>query len=230
MRHGDVFAAVQVWVPAGTVHVARRMFFGGEVPADAVIPDPPVLLNVSAQNDGWSKGQEVLIRGVAGRKYSLIMGWAPIGHCGDTGVYAREVPQIVAFPWLEVRRNEAYPVFTGASTDQKPPWPDAKAGDQKGQINAFFRWKNVEDSEARFAMELWLAGQGKGGNAQATADVSFRRLQKFQVPAGKSCIWELTRGGAEAASGEIRPDAAGLLTIPKVTVTTAAATVSLKVK
>jgi len=43
---------------------------------------------------------------------------------------------------MEIRKNEAYPVFTRASTDQRPPWsnPPGKT-DESGQINGYFRWK-----------------------------------------------------------------------------------------
>jgi len=219
MCHGDVFAAVQAWVPAGAAHVARRMFFGKDVPAGVSIPDPPVVVSVSAQNDKWSKGQELLIEGAAARKYALVMGWAPFGHRGDTKLYARECGPVMAFPWREMRRNEAYPVFTGATSNQAPPWPDSKSGDPKGQINAFFRWKNVEDTPAAFSMDIWLDPPGAGKErafSESVADVTFRRLQQFKVPHGSPCRWELAHDGAPVASGEIKADAAGLLTIPKM--------------
>ena len=235
MRHGEVFASEMVWVPAGTGHVARSMFFGDKTPAEAAIADPPVLVNISAQNDGWSKGQDVLLNGVAQKKFAMILGWGPLGHTGDTRVYVKNCPEVMAYPWLEIRRNEAYPVFLGATSDQKPPWLHPKDADEHGQMNAFFRWKNVKDEPAQFAMRLWIEQPAKTEPAhpmpkESVADVTFRRVQKFKVPSGKSCSWELIRDGKSVASGEIQPDADGLLTIPKVTVTGTATEVRLAVR
>ena len=53
---------------------------------------------------------------------------------------------IDSFDWLSVRKNESYPVFTNASTDDPLPWPKKLDDKKSGQINAFFRWKNVRDT------------------------------------------------------------------------------------
>ena len=44
---GDIFAAVNVTVPAGVDHVKARLF-------DQKVPDPPVLINFSSYKDSWS--------------------------------------------------------------------------------------------------------------------------------------------------------------------------------
>ena len=41
-------------------HVSSRMYFGKLVPADVALPDPPIVVDYSAQNDTWSKGHETL--------------------------------------------------------------------------------------------------------------------------------------------------------------------------
>ena len=57
MRHGDVFAAIKANVPAEVEHVSSRMYFPPQtVPADVTLPDPPIVVDYSAQNDGWSQG------------------------------------------------------------------------------------------------------------------------------------------------------------------------------
>jgi len=232
MRHGEVFASEMVWVPAGTDHVARRMFFGQKTPAGLVLPDPPVMVNMSAQNDGWSKGQDVLLKSVVEKKLAMVMGWGPFGHTGDTQAYLRNCGAIMAFPWLEIRKNEAYPVFIGATTDQKPPWLNPQGADEKGQINAWFRWKTVQDEVSVFSMRLWLEEPPNVQSPYAmpkesTADVTFRRLQRFKVSAGKTCAWELVREGKTIASGTVEPDDAGLLTVAKVTLSAAPVEVHL---
>ncbi|MBI3832268.1 MAG: hypothetical protein HY291_22285 [Planctomycetes bacterium] len=235
MRHGEVFAAEMVWVPADTGHVARNMFFGKKTPPEAEIPDPPVLVNMSAQNDNWSKDQDVLLKGVLEKKFAMVLGWAPIGHTGDTRAYTKNCGAVMAFPWLEIRRNEAYPVFLGASSDQKPPWLNRQDADEKGQLNVYFRWKTVQDDASAFAMRLWLEEPANTQSPYAmpkesTTNITFRRLQKFKVPPGKACAWELVRDGKTLASGLVQPDESGLLTLPKITVTSAPLEARLKLK
>ena len=53
VRHGDVFAAVKANVPAGVEHVSGRMSFPPRTPPAGVpFPDPPVVVDYSAPNDG----------------------------------------------------------------------------------------------------------------------------------------------------------------------------------
>ncbi len=53
MRNGDVFAAIKANVPAGIEHVSNRMYFPPRaVPENVRLPDPPVAIDYSAQNDG----------------------------------------------------------------------------------------------------------------------------------------------------------------------------------
>lgn len=176
MPHGDVFAAIRATVPAGTEYVASSV--GGFPPApgpDASkadrdawlktisgvgLPVPPVVVDFSAQNDGWSKTQPALLQAAQAGRLPLVLGWGLFGHATFTSLIAKFPLCEVAleFPWLEVRKNEAYPVFTNASSNQKPPWSGVPAKfDESGQLNAYFRWKSQTDTASRIAMQLWLA-------------------------------------------------------------------------
>ena len=73
MRHGDVFAAIKANVPAKVEHVSNRMYFAPRsVPTDVTLPDPPIVIDYSAQNDGWSKGHDTFFKAMNDRRYSLI--------------------------------------------------------------------------------------------------------------------------------------------------------------
>ncbi len=90
---------------------------------------------------------------------------------------------INSFDWLSVKKNEAYPVFTDASTNDPLPWPDQLADTKAGQINAFFRWKNLSDTPAAIEISLFLVKPSELKTtftipAESTADVSLRRLQQ----------------------------------------------------
>ena len=160
-------------------------------------------------------------------RFPLILSWGPFGHTGAYSPVA-EYPYCAAvllLPWMEIRKNEAYPVFTAASTDQQPPWNASSVNTaDTSQINGFFRWQSVTDRPTRFIMRLWLQQPASGKLAtvtpeRSTADVTFRRLQHFKVMRDRIYEWNLTRRNVVLASGKIRPDDAGLLTIPRVTVT-----------
>lgn len=247
--HGDVFAAVKATVPAGTEYVAYRMGGFPPAPADASaadrdawtkrisavgLPDPPVVVDFSAQNDNWSKTQPALLQAAQAGRLPLVLSWGLFGHATFANLVAKYAPCEVAlaFPWLEIRRNEAYPVFTHASTDQRSPWLDAPAEfDESGQMNAWFRWKSTRDTPASFAMELWL-DHPKITNPltppeTATADLTLRRLQHFKVQPNAAYHWELSRASKPLASGRITPDAANLLTIPRASLATEPTELSL---
>ena len=130
--------------------------------------------------------------------------------------------------WLNVKRNEAYPVFTNASCNHAIPWPDHLNDKTPGQVNAFFRWKNLSDSKTKLEMSLFLTSPADLTTTfeipkEATADVSLRRVQNMQVMPGKSVQW--TFG---ALKGEVAADATGLITIPNLRITATPATLTVR--
>ncbi|MDP6544169.1 MAG: PHB depolymerase family esterase [Phycisphaerae bacterium] len=224
MCRGDVFAAISVAVPAGVEHMTHRM-------TGAKHPDPPPMVNCSSHIDGWARGQEDLLALCKKRKYPVIFAWGLFGHRSDVSAANTAVHE---FPWLTIRRNEAYPVFTNASCNHKyPGFKNKTADDQKGQINGYFRWKNITDTHENFVMELRLVGKKELTKPielpnEATADVTPRRLQKFAVAKSKKYKWRMTRGGKTSQSGEVAVGADGLLMIPKVKISPAAAQLSIE--
>ncbi len=243
MPHGEIFAAIRADVPAGTGYASARM--GGFAPSPASdasqaerdgwmlraagvgLPEPPVIVDFSSQTDNWSVTQPALLQAAQGGRLPLVLGWGPFGHVTFSSLIAKYPPcdVVLAFPWLEIRKNEAYPVFTHASCDQRSPWLNAPADyDNTGQMNAWFRWKNECDTPAEFAMQIWIAHPEIKTTAAmpnaATADITPRRLQQFKIERGKNYAWQISRGGGVLASGKSSPDAAGLLTIPKAPLAT----------
>jgi pimeloyl-ACP methyl ester carboxylesterase len=233
LTHGDIFAAVLTDVPAGSEFAALRL--GSPRLASGPLPDPPVTVDLFAVNHKWSESQPLLMQAVRAGRLPLVAAWGPFGHTAfrtPIGRYGYDEAAL-AFPWLEIRKNAAYPVFTDASSNQNPPPMASPADfDQSGQINAYFRWKTVQDTERRFAMKLWLAHPVVANPAsmpdESTADITLRRLQSFQVLPGQSYAWQLVRDGRRIASGSVAPDAANLLTIPRVKLTIHPAELSLE--
>ena len=232
MARGDIFAAIWVGVPANVDHLWFRMGFPDMKKPDAAdyrskasaagLADPPVVVNFSSPIDGWAKAQEDFLKVAQDGRLPLIFCWAPFGHTQD---YSTANPAVLEFPWKDIRRNEAYPVFTHASTDAHYPGYKVKdQPDQAGVINGYFRWKNLSDTPEKFRIELRLVDAKELKTAvdvpdSSVVDVTPRRLQQFKPKAGTSCAWTLTEGDKTIASGKAAPDDLSLLTVPKLTIT-----------
>lgn len=220
MRHGDVFAAIKANVPARVEHVSRRMYFPPlAVPAGVTLPDPPIVVDYSAPNDGWSKGHDAFAQAMNERKYALFFYWGPFGHANNHANIMKVNDLINSFDWLSVKKNEAYPVFTNASTNDPLPWPDELKETKPGQVNAFFRWENVKDTATAIETKLFLVSPSMLTTrftipADATADVSLRRLQNLKVAAGETLRWSFGKLG-----GEVQADADGCVTVPRLRIT-----------
>ena len=230
LRHGDVFAAIKANVPAGVIHCSNRMGFVG-APADAderavfdktvaAIPEPPVLVDYSAPNDSWSKGHETFYIDLAKRRYAVLGFWGDFGHENNDINIARFNDIVHDFAWTNIVRNAAYPVFTSASCDSKIDFVFGKgATKQPGQVNGFFRWKNVSDTPDTVAIELRIATAEELKSkfftppATAEADVAIRRLQKFAVRPGEKVRWTFGTQKGEATVG-----VDGLLGVGRLTV------------
>jgi pimeloyl-ACP methyl ester carboxylesterase len=220
LRHGDVFAAIKANVPARVEHVASRMGFPPyALPAKVAFPDPPVCIDYSAPNDSWSTNHEAFVSAMNTRKYPLYFYWGPFGHANNNEKILAINDLVHSFDWLSVKKNELYPVFTDASTNDPLPWP-GNLGDRKpGQVNAFFRWKTLGDARKKVEVSLFLTRPAELKTAftipsEATATVSLRRLQKFQAKPGETVRW--TFGDSK---GEVQADDTGLVTVPNLKIT-----------
>jgi hypothetical protein len=244
MPHGEIFAAIRADVPAGTGYAAYRM--GGFAPSPAAdapqadrdawllkaagvgIPDPPVIVDFSSEQDNWAMTQPALVQAAQAGHLPLVLSWGPFGHVTFASLIAKYpiCDVALAFPWLELRKNQAYPAFTHASSDQQSPWLNAPAWfDSTGQMNALFRWKVMEDTAAKFSIGIWIEHPPVKDAPHlpdtAQADVTLRRLQQFQVQPGKTYNWFISHEGDGKSTGaKIKPDAAKLLTIPQVSLST----------
>ncbi|HEY3397826.1 MAG TPA: hypothetical protein VGM19_09245 [Armatimonadota bacterium] len=254
MANGQVFAAIRADVPAGTNYASyRRGGFGPGPAGDASpaeraawlqraagvgLPDPPVIVDFSSQSDGWSQTQPALVQAAQAGRLPLVLCWGQFGHTTFASLIAKyPLGQVaLAYPWLEIRNHEAYPVFTRATCDQRSPWLNAPVEyDESGQTNAYFRWQSAQDTPTRLVMRLWIAHPTVAGPPpampnEAVADVTLRRLQHLKVLPGKTYTWQLAQADKVLSSGSLKPDAVGLLTIPRVKLSTAPAELTVQVK
>ena len=232
MCRGDIFAAVKANVPAGVRHMADRCCLDTEAPEGFKLPDPPILVDYSAQDDEWSTGHQVLYKGMREKKYAVMGYWGKFGHANNHEYISTVNDLVHSFDIFSVRKDEAYPVFTNASTDDILPWNEdgTIAHENAGQVNGFFRWDKAEETETAVSMEIRLLTADEWASRvtfpeKATADVSLRRLQKCRFAPGSAVAWEFGD-----KNGTVTADENGLVTVPAVTVTTAPTVLKLAVK
>ncbi len=222
LAHGDIFAALQADVFAGVDHAVYRL--------EAAAAEPPYAVMLLSPLDSWSKGAEQLFDKIQTDYLGMSYAWDIYGHDVQTH-YKNSNQAVVKLPWLSIRRNEAYPVFTNASSNNKYPGHMSKEPDQRGQVNAYFRWTVLEDAVDRFSIELRTVNQLlfvkepqltsnelKQINQAITSDVTLRRLQNFKVSndTGKLYNWTIECDGKIKATGQIMPNEKGLLTVKNV--------------
>ena len=209
---GDIFAAIKVNVPAGVRHAADRCCLDTQAPEGFKIPDPPVVVDYSAQDDMWSGGHEVLYEGMKARRYSLHGYWADFGHANNHSVIHKKNDLVHSLDVLSMTRDTAYPVFTNASTDDIVPWIDKENGAVSGQVNGYFQWNVIKDTEDTLQIELWLLSNHQWTTRvelpeSATADVLIRRVQGFKLEENEEFEWTFgkTCGGRSRAYDKDHP-------------------------
>lgn len=190
---GDIFAAIKANVPAGVRHAADRCCFDVPAPQGFKIPDPPIVIDYSAQNDSWSKGHEILYNAMHDFKYQIFGFWGMFGHENNNEKIAIYNDLVHSVDVWSFRLDEAYPVFTDASTDDVLPWPDTSST-AAGQRNGYFHWCNVSETENEFAITLKLLSNAEWKTrvslpVESTADITFRRLKKFCLKPGEEFEW-----------------------------------------
>lgn len=224
---GDIFAAVKSNVPAGVFHIVDRCALLDESPKGVKlppkpenfkIPDMPIILDYSSPVDYYSMYHECLFDGMREKKYALLSFWGAFGHENNHEKIAEYNDLVEAFDIFSVKKNEAYPAFTNASTDDVSPWPDNRESEESGQINAFFRWEVLSDEENEFKINLRLLNPQEWKTrvelpTESVADVTLRRLQKFKIKEGQKIKWEY-----DGNSGEITCDD-GVFTLERIKVT-----------
>ncbi|KAB2660523.1 MAG: hypothetical protein DVB31_13990 [Verrucomicrobia bacterium] len=229
MRNGDVFAAIKASIPAGIEHVSDRMYFPPQsVPEGVRFPDPPIAFDESAQNDGWSSGHERFVGAMNERRYALCLHWGPFGHADNHLLIEKANDLAGSRDWLNVRKDEAYPVFSNAASNDKLPWPADLKSTSAGQVNGFFRWKCLGDFKVKLKMSLFLASPSELRTTfeipgETTADVSLRRIQNGRVKPGAPFRWAFG-----AAKGVGKADAEGLITIPGLKITAEPTTLTVR--
>lgn len=204
---GDIFAAIKVNVPAGILHFFDRY-------DDSI--EPPVIVDYSGTDDMWSKGHDRFYNGANDKKFSVFGFWGPFGHENNHARIHEFNDLVHSLDIFKIKKNEAYPAFTNSSTNTTLPWPDDLESQVSGQVNAFYRWKLLSDTEDEVKFELRLMNENDWETREtlpeeSVCDVTPRRLQNF-VPEGKLTV----TFGDEEVEAVLEN---GLVTVPSLKIT-----------
>lgn len=234
LPNGDVFAAIKANVSASPYHSAKRMGFGEDEPAR--VPDPPVLVEYSAQDDRWSMDKDILYTGMDDAKYAYYAYWGAFGHSGKNVNVLRKNDLVGSFNIFDITLDQPYVAFSKGTSNDPMPWPEAYLKRSKhplglatGQRNAYFRWKNIEDTPEKFEVELRLLTSNEWKSAHftfpkaASADVTPRRIANFDIKGGEkiACTYN-------GKNFEVVADKTGHVTIPQLEMTIEPRTLTLK--
>ncbi len=118
---------------------------------------------------------------------------------------------------LDVRKNLSQPAFRGPAAAGLFVQPKEPSGNLVvsdginyywGDIHTGCRWKDISDAPARYETTLYWAGSTRVRNP--VADVTIRRLQKFQLRPGRQYSYEVRNPAGEVLrQGRADPSATG---------------------
>jgi hypothetical protein len=119
-----------------------------------------------------------------------------------------------------MRWDVTLPAFSRCSLDNNPGNGDPSDGDPCGQINGYLLWDDAEQVEQadRWEMNVYLVGSCPKDSC--VVDITPRHCKAFRPKAGEKFGWTNTSLAEkrEVQSGEVRADAAGLVTLEKAIV------------
>jgi len=161
--------------------------------------------------------------------------WHAGGHGGGQAVEDLPTTRTIAAPDLDTfRLDQSYPALANSTLnddpgtvdlavapERRPAWDAPGVGDLVGTINGQVTWDrdSIVDEPNRY--EITLRIEEWSDQDEGTADVTPRRVQKFQVQPGETVKYRVLSSaeGAVLASGEVVADEHGLVTVRAVPLT-----------
>lgn len=179
--------------------------------------DLPYLFMLNGRQDGsipWQNNPPFYRALIASRR-----GFAAYWDNGTHPTCGKDAPADVK-AWAErfrrFRSDESYPAFANTSTDRNPGNGAPDDGDIVGWINRGMDWKEIDDAPDHFAITLLANYPGIAYPVQT--EVTLRRVQQFTTKPGQ----KLSVGIGDAAPLSVTADSNGRITIPNVTISSAA--------
>ena len=175
--------------------------------------DFPVIMMMNGKQDrlvGW-EGVRLFYQAMQETNHALMAFWSKAGHGGLERPEFEMPQEFFEIDLRKLRRDESYPVISLASTNSNPG-KSPEDGDPFGQLNGRFQWRDIVDRPNEYEVTIEPLNNRQ---LTATANVTPRRLQRFNVkPGGKYAYENIDLGsGKRVQKGIIKPDKHNLLTV-----------------
>jgi hypothetical protein len=188
--------------------------------------DYPPLINQHGSHDGLHPMyiHTYVYQTFAKTRHAIWGEWMNIDH--QSATYLNNLPGGT----FRFRKDELYPAFTNASKNDNFGHLDSAnlvsnspviSIDSAGIMNNYIDWTSslhkmglANDSLIDCADSIAITFTSS--RAGTTADITPRRIQRFNVQPGNTCHWKnrAVAGGALVDSGTVTVDAYGLVTVP----------------
>ena len=220
MRHGDVFAAIKANVPAEVKHVSSRMYFPPRtVPADVTLPDPPDRDRLFRPKRRLVPRPRRLRQGHERAEICALPVLGTVRPCEQPREH-HEGERPDQFVRLAERQEKRVLSGVHERLDQRPAALAGSTHRQEGGPDQRVLPMEERARDAGHDRNDAFSGQACGTQDNvhdpggSDRGRSLRRLQKLRVAPGATVRW--TFGTAD---GEVRADAAGCITIPRLKIT-----------
>lgn len=255
LTHGEVFAAVNANVPATIWYAAARLGMvdekGADVPAASFVQpaaDPAPVFDWSGSDDAWSREHDVMYRNADRFRFAYVGWWGEYGHCGSVSD-ARKQNDLVCqgMRFFDIRRDQAYVVFTKSDSNDPLPWPEqacaASAGAVKvvngvelkagklarregspssGQWNGWLQGQVTVDTPERLEADVWIASEKEVPSAMFKRPAAAKADVSFRrLQRFAHAAGAKARWTAGSASGEVSLDDCGLFTLAQLPISAA---------
>jgi len=214
LRHPDVFACIVPFLPPIDTGMTNIMVRN---PAGNFPPITDYFGSKDSPEFGMA-GHRLLFQTCIQTHNGVWSQWGNHGHQP-----AGNPATLVFGSFLRFRKNELFPAFTNSTKDWNYGVPNPAVYDSIGAVNSYIDWTSSLHDMGLANDDLVdcvdsIVITAKSPLAGTLVDVTPRRVQHFQAQAGNTYYWRNVDVATDtlAASGTVKADANGLVTIKAV--------------
>ena len=196
----------------------------------------PLIFDVKGKNDVsviWNEGKIRWMDSLESNRVGGAWYWDQRDHGGAGKNFENEETEP---DYYRFATNKAYPAFSHCNIDQNPGNGTPGNGDDYGSHNGYLDWRDSTDKECKYWVNVFVKDFYVSGvldpeqYSTCTADITFRRLQKFKPTVGQKVQWKnFDHNGVKIQNGSFNYSG-GLITIKNVTINKSGNLIKLKIE
>ncbi|MSU72265.1 MAG: hypothetical protein EXS43_07970 [Opitutus sp.] len=158
----------------------------------------------------WSK-TPAFYRALDEHKAGFVAWWDDGEHAAAGKGAPEDVRQKMTVDYLlQFSKGTSFPAFSNCSDNKDPGHGNPAEGDIVGWMNRGFKWKEIVDTERRYAISIQMTHSDV--KYPVTANVTLRSRQRFKPGANRAVTVAIDR----EPTREVFPDENGVVTVPAV--------------